>query len=294
MERFEIPHLLVPVECSLGEGPLWHPERDELFWTDINGKALFACDAEGGSPRRWAFPEAIGSLALISRAHLLLASETALWRFDVETAEAVKAWDLPNLEGVRSNDGRCAPNGDFWIGSMGWRHERDAGAIRRVTSEGPQGYREGITVANSIAFAPDGRTAYWCDTPDKAIRRQPLDAAGAPEGPDELFVRTEGWPDGSVCDAEGFLWNAEWDGARLVRYAPDGRVDRTLALPVSRPTCPAFGGPGLTRLFVTTARTGLDQGTLKAEPGAGGIFAMDVDVAGVPEPRFRHLDGWTV
>ncbi|MFO7855580.1 MAG: SMP-30/gluconolactonase/LRE family protein, partial [Paracoccaceae bacterium] len=123
-------------------------------------------------------------------------------------------------------------------------------------------------------------------------RRQPLDAAGAPEGPDALFVRTEGWPDGSVCDAEGFLWNAEWDGARLVRYAPDGRVDRTVPLPISRPTCPAFGGPGLTRLFVTTARTGLDQGTLKAEPGAGGIFAVDVDVAGVPEARFRRLDGW--
>ena len=292
MDRLEIPHLLVPVEAALGEGPLWHPERGELFWTDIEGRGLFACDAEGGTPRRWAFPEAIGSMAWIDRDRLLLASETALWRFDVEIADCVKAWDLGLPRGVRANDGRCAPNGDFWIGSMAWDMARGAGRIQRVTAEGPQGYREGITVANAIAFAPDGRTAYWCDTHDKAIRKQPLGPDGTPEGPDALFARTEGWPDGAVCDSEGCLWNAEWDGGRIVRYDPEGRAMSAIALPVSRPTCPAFGGAGLTRLFVTTARTGLDQGALKAQPGAGGIFAVDVEVPGVPEPRFRGLDGW--
>lgn len=294
-ERLEIMHLLVPVENRLGEGALWHPERGELFWTDIEANEIFACDADGKNARRWSLGEAVGSMAWLDRDHLLLAGETGLWRFDLTRAEAVKRWDLEGETAeTRANDGRCDPHGAFWVGTMGRRFEPGAGSLYRVGAAGPEVYRRGITVPNSLAFAPDGRTAYWTDTRERVIRKQALTEDGTPEGEPEPFVCTpQGvFPDGAVCDAEGCLWSAQWDGWRVVRYRPDGTEDRVVEMPVQRPTCPAFGGEGLTRLFVTTARVGLDEGALKAQPGAGGVFAMDVDVPGVPEPRFRHLDGW--
>ena len=293
MTRLDRPTLLVPVEAELGEGPLWHPEREDLFFTDIRANALYACDAEGKNPRRWAFPESVSAAAWIDRDRLLLASETGLWRFDIPSADCVKVWDLEADDPLtRSNDGRTSRQGDFWIGSMGKRFEPGAGAIWRVTADGPQPYRTGITVANALAFAPDGRTAYWTDTPTRRIMRQPLDEAGAPLGDPSLFAETPpgAFPDGAVCDAEGCLWNAQWDAWRVVRYRPDGTEDRVIPLPVQRPTCPAFGGPDLTRLFVTSARVGLTPDDLRAQPGAGGVFAMDLDVPGLPEARFPHLD----
>lgn len=294
-ERLELISLLVPVESALGEGPLWHPERQELFWTDIRAKEIFACDADGRNARRWSLGEAIGDIAWINRERLLLAGETGLWSFDLERADAVRRWEIEADDPrARCNDGRVDPHGNFWIGTMGWRFEPGAGSYYRVTARGPELYRSGITVPNSLAFTPDGRRAYWTDTPTRVIWTQALGGDGTPRGAPEPFVETpEGaFPDGAVCDAEGCLWSAQWDAWRVVRYRPDGTEDRVIELPVQRPTCPAFGGPDLSRLFVTTARVGLDEGTLKSQPGAGGIFAVDLDLTGVLEPRFRHLDGW--
>ncbi|MEO0682876.1 MAG: SMP-30/gluconolactonase/LRE family protein [Pseudomonadota bacterium] len=284
--------VIAPVATSLGEGPLWHPLRQDLFWVDINRRDLFACGPAGEAPRRWRFGEAAGSLAWIDRDSLLVAGETALWRFDVETAEARPVWPLEADDATtRANDGRCARDGAFWVGTMGWRHGEGAGAIHRVTRDGPRRLRGGVTVPNAIAFAPDGRTAYWTDTPAGAILRQPLDASGAPEGPAEVFAHpTRGFADGAVCDAEGHLWNAEWDGWRLTRWRPDGTVERIVEMPVQRPTCPAFGGADLRTIYVTSARTGLDDAALSAQPAAGSILAFDVEVEGLAEARFTGLD----
>lgn len=296
MVRYELPSLLMPVEAELGEGPLWHPEREELFFADIRGNALYACGAGGGTPRRWAFGEAISAAAWVDRDRLLLASETGLWRFDIATADCAKVWDLEAENPVtRSNDGRASPQGDFWIGTMGKGVEPGAGAIYRVTAKGPRVYRAGLTVPNSICFAPDGRVMYWTDTPTRTIMRQPLDASGAPEGEAEPWVTTpEGaLPDGSICDAEGGVWNAQWDAWRIVRYRPDGTEDRVVEMPVQRPTCPAFGGPDMGRMFVTTARLRLTPDELRAQRGAGGLFAVDLGVKGMADGRFVHLDGRT-
>lgn len=287
------PWIIAPVENSLGEGPLWHPERQEIFWVDINNRDLFACDADGGDPRRWSFGEAVSALAWVDRDTLLAAGESGLWRFSIPTAEAVKVWELnADAPDLRSNDGRADRHGNFWIGTMGWRHDEGAGAIWRVTAEGPRLYRDGITVSNAICFSPDGRLAYWTDTHRNVIMRQPLGPDGAPEGEAEPWARPDkGFADGAVCDAEGHVWNAHWDGWRVVRYRPDGTVERIVELPVARPTCPAFGGPDLTRMFVTSARTGLSDEALRGQPAAGALLAVDLDVPGLPEARFVHLDG---
>lgn len=287
------PQIIAPVENSLGEGPLWHPEREEIFWVDINGRDLFACDWEGGNARRWTFGEAVSALAWVDRDTLLAAGESGLWRFSIPTADAEKIWDLnPDAPDLRSNDGRADRHGNFWIGTMSWKHVEKAGAIYRVTADGPRLYRDGITVSNAICFSPDGRTAYWTDTHENVIMRQPLGTDGEPEGEAEPWARPDkGFADGAVCDAEGHVWNAQWDGWRVARYRPDGTVERIVETPMARPTCPAFGGPGLTRMFVTSARTGLSAEALRAQPAAGALIAFDVDVPGQPEGRFVHLDG---
>ncbi len=287
--------VIAPTDCALGEGPLWHPERREIFWFDIKGRALHACDAEGGGHRRYDFDEEVSAAAWVDRDRLLIASQTGLWRLHLPTADCLRVWELEaGNEATRSNDGRADPAGGFWIGTMGRHAEKEAGSIWRVGAEGPVLYRDRITVPNAICFAPDGRSAYWTDTPGQVIWRQPLDPdTAAPAGDPEPFVDLTGeaYPDGAVCDAEGYLWNAHWDGWRVVRYAPDGSQDRVIELPVQRPTCPAFGGEGLTRLFVTSARIGLDDAALAKQPDAGALLALDVDVPGLPETRFAHLDG---
>ncbi len=259
------------------------------------GKTLFACGAEGEGLRKWDFAEAVSAAAWIDRDRLLVASETGLWRLHLPTGDCARIWDLEADDpDTRSNDGRADPWGSFWIGTMGWRSQPGAGSIWRVGADGPTLYRDAVTVPNSICFAPDRSAAYWTDTVDGVIRRQPLDrATGAPKGDPEVFVDLSGKanPDGSVCDAEGYLWNAQWDGWRVVRYAPDGREDRVIEIPAQRPTCPAFGGPDLRRLYVTSATIGIERDALADQPGAGGVFAIDLDVAGTPEPRFVHLDG---
>ncbi len=142
-----------------------------------------------------------------------------------------------------------------------------------------------------LGCAPDGRTMYFADSPTRTIRAFDLDPeTGAIDNP-RVFAQVPDKPgrgtlDGSIVDAEGYLWNAEFRGSRIVRYAPDGSVDRMIAMPVSRPTCPMFGGPDLRTLFVTSAKIMLSEEELAAEPFAGALVALDAGVAGLADAPY--------
>jgi sugar lactone lactonase YvrE len=148
--------------------------------------------------------------------------------------------------------------------------------------------RTGICIPNSLAFSPDGRTMYFADSLHYSLYAYDYAPETGEMGPERLLATTQapGFPYGSAVDAEGFLWNAEFDAVRLVRYAPDGRIDRAIGMPVRRPTCCAFGGPGLATLYVTTTSQKMAVEELAAQPLAGALLALDVGVAGVREPRF--------
>jgi L-arabinonolactonase len=147
-----------------------------------------------------------------------------------------------------------------------------------------------VVVANSSCFSTDGRTMYYCDSWDKAIRCCDYDPDSGAISNDRVFVALgdlPGEPDGSTVDADGFVWNALWGGGKIVRFAPDGSVDRTIDVPASQPTCLAFGGAGFDTLYVTSARDGLASAALETQPHAGGVFAMQLDgIRGLPEQRF--------
>ena len=265
-------------QCSLGEGPLWHPERQQLFWFDINGKRLLS--RQGEAKLEWQFDEHVSAAGWIDRDTLLIASQTALSRFDIASGTHEVLYPLEADNPVtRSNDGRADPFGGFWIGTMGLNAEPGAGAIYRYHKGALECLYPGITISNAICFAPDGRTAYYTDTAVKTIMAQPLDAEGWPEGAPTALIdlKPEGCnPDGSVVDADGGIWNAQYGAGRVARYLPDGTFDRAIAVDAVQATCPAFGGAGLSELYITTARQGMDapdesQGqTFVALPGVTG------------------------
>jgi sugar lactone lactonase YvrE len=189
---------------------------------------------------------------------------------------------------TRTNDSRVHPSGAFWIGTM-TKSEEEApiGAVYHYRAGALTTLKSGIKIPNATCFSPDGRIAYWTDTPTKKIMQCATDPqTGLPVGEWTLFADIEGhrgYPDGAVVDAEGYLWNARWGGSCVVRHAPDGSIDRVVEVPVSQVTCPAFGGPDLKTMFITTAAKNLSAEQLAAEKHAGSLFAIDLDVAGQPE-----------
>lgn len=284
--RFEgRPFMAWPLRDTLGEGPLWHRGRSELLWFDITGRHLRRLSPGTGIIESAALTGAASAAGIIDDHSVLLATTAGLGRLDVESCTWQPLTPFPSAAAdVRPNDGRCDPWGRFWIGTMADPVRPDAGALYRFDGRLAM-VRQPVTVPNAIAFAPDHRTAYFADSPTQTILAFDLDPDDGTILGTRFFARLEGpaVPDGAVVDAEGFLWNAEWNGARLTRYAPDGRIAKTLPLPVSRPTCPAFGGPDLRTLFITSARYGLDEAALAREPLAGALLAFDVAVAGQTE-----------
>ena len=263
------------IACALGEGPLWHPERLELFWFDSLGKMLYR---KGKTEDSWGFDEHVSAAGWVDRDRLLIASETALWQFDVTTGAQEFLVGLESDTAMtRSNDGRADPHGGFWIGTMGKAAEPYAGAIYRYHRGRLKQLFDKITVSNSICFSPDGKIAYFTDTFTRRIQRVELDEAGWPVGRPEVFVdlRPEGLnPDGSVVDGLGNLWNAQWDASRVACYAPDGAFLRAVAVPARQTTCPAFGGADMKSLFVTSAAQDVD------EAQGGMTFVTELDVMG--------------
>lgn len=264
-------------KCSLGEGPLWHPLRKQLFWFDINGHCLH-CKGQV-----WQFETFVSAAGWIDEDHLLIASAKELFTFNLQTGNRRSVSPLEADDSVtRSNDGRADPWGGFWIGTMGINLEPHAGAIYRYYKGELREVRVEITVSNSICFSPDRRNAYYTDTPTQKIMRQPLDKDGWPT--DELFVHidltgTDFRPDGSVVDKNGTLWNAQYGAGRIAAYGADGQELTSYDLPASQTTCPAFGGEDMKTLFCTSAAQDVDG------EADGKTFAIETTHIGQEEHR---------
>jgi sugar lactone lactonase YvrE len=267
--------------CDLGEGPFWHPDRNQLFWFDILGKRLLTQTADG--PQEWHFPELVSAAGVIDRDTLMIASESALFRFNLETGtkREITPLEADNPK-TRSNDGRADPFGGFWIGTMGKSAESGAGAIYRY-------YRGELRrLYPNISFPAHGRFAHFADSAARKVMRVTLDADGWPKGEPELFLDLSAdtpEPDGAVIDAAGTMWLAEWGGARIRAFSPDGTHQHTIAINAPHTSCPAFGGANLSTLFCTTALQGMDAAARTAYPNAGMTFSSPTTTHGQPENR---------
>jgi sugar lactone lactonase YvrE len=281
----------VPVPAAgLGESPLWHPQEQLLYWVDIPGQQLHRWHPVTRRHDAWPLPCEPGCCAPLLGGGLLLAMRDGLWRFDPDTGKRHEVADPPyDPKKQRFNDGKADAQGRLWVGSIDDKREPKA-ALYRCTRGKIERMASGITTSNGLAFSPDGATMYWADTAAHAVYAFDFDGGDGSLSRKRVFQqferRTEGQayggrPDGAAVDAEGAYWVAMYEGGRVLRLAPDGRVLRVVELPVRRPTMPCFGGPDLKTLYITTAGGG-PGGAPADEPLAGCVLQLRVHVPGLP------------
>jgi L-arabinonolactonase len=291
------PVLVVDSRCELGECVLWCERRGALLWTDITSARLWMHVPDSGITRHWDLPQRLGCFSLCDDGQLLLGLAKGLFLADLDNAQgnALVLRQVAEVErerdDTRVNDGRTDRHGNFVFGT---KHEGDgpaSGSFYQFSFA--RGLRRlalpAASIPNSICFSVDGRTMYFCDSRMPEILCCDYDADRAAVSDMREFTRVEtagASPDGSVIDAEGCLWNAQWGAGRVVRYRTDGSIERIIPIPARNPSCCTLGGAALDQLYVTTAREDMSPDELMRMPHAGGIYRLPLaDVRGLPESR---------
>lgn len=275
----------------LGENPLWDDLAGCLFSIDCMGKVLFRHDMARRRDEEWQLGRVPGSLALRESGGLLLANRQGL-AFTAADSGMLAEISTPGIDFSKEifNDGKCDKRGRFWVGTMDRNVKEAVGGLFRLETDGRLLRMDsGITLANGIAWSPNDRTMYFCDSRPGRIWAYDYNLDRGEITNRRVFVDfagRRGRPDGCTVDAEGGLWVAEIGAGQVVCFDPAGREAQAVKLPVSKPTSVTFGGVALQTLFITSMRYGLTEEELAAEPLAGRVFAVDVDVKGLPAMRF--------
>ena len=275
--------------AELLERPLWDDRTETVVWVDCNAGFVHRLDMAGGYTAI-DVGKRVGAAGLRDNGGIVVARDDGLLFLGADGTPDRDGVPFTLAPNVRFNDGACDPAGRFLIGTCSTDGSRGQGALYSVEPDGMvTELLSGITESNGLAWSLDGRTMYYIDTGEPQIRRYSYDPATGTLGDMGvlfMFSEGEGIADGLIVDAEGMLWAAMWEGFSVWRIAPDGRILLRLATPVSRPTCPVFGGPRLDRLYVTTAWEGMDPSARAAEPLAGSLLVTVPGSTGQPAFRF--------
>ena len=280
---------VLDARASLGECPTWSPLEGVLYWVDINAPSLHRFDPRTGRDVAMPMPQSIGSFALRERGGFVAALRGGIWIVSPSGALERKLADAPyDPKRYRFNDGRCDPAGRFVVGSMNEARDGATAALYRLNDDGTLAELfPGITISNGLAWSPDRRTMYHADTPAQTVKAYDYDVATSTPRNPRIFRQWSGdtdRPDGAAVDSAGNYWVAFYRGGKLVRIAPNGDVIGEYATPAMCPTMCAFGSDDLKTLYVTSARQMRSADELARLPQSGGLFAMRVDVPGLPEP----------
>ncbi|WP_342611624.1 SMP-30/gluconolactonase/LRE family protein [Burkholderia ambifaria] len=281
---------LADTRNTLGEGATWCDKTHALYWVDIEGAQLWRCRADGSDLTQWPMPERLACFALTHDPDVLLVGlATQLAFFDLRSGAFTRIVDVEPELPTRLNDGRCDPSGAFVFGMKdeGGDPPRAVGGFYRLNADLTleRLALPPAAIANSIAFSPDGSKMYFCDSLVREILVCDYGRAGvAGVRPFARLTDADGDPDGSTMDRDGGLWNAQWGGRRVVRYAADGVETERIAVPTAQPSCVTLDGEG--RLYVTSARVGLSDDALASDADAGGVFVAQTRHAGLPTARF--------
>jgi L-arabinonolactonase len=284
--------LAIEQRAQLGEGLLWDARVGRWLWTDIESATVHAWTPGSASAVAYRVPDRTGSMVICQSGRLLLGLAKQLCFAGPPNGADNNGSQLQPVKPVvpvdpleartRINDGRTDRSGNYVFGTLNEAPEkRPIGSFYQFSMA--HGLRRlalpACAIANSICFSVDGKTMYFTDTTTRRIMQCDYDAASATTSKVRPFVETdpEAWPDGSVIDRNGCLWNAQWGAARVVQYSPEGKVLRTFAIPAKNPTCPAFGGPNLDQLMVTTARVEMSREELDAMPLSGSLFTIQLE-----------------
>lgn len=306
--------LVTPHLCELGESPFWHPLEQALYWVDIPGKQMLRANIYMGTAETWDLPSEPGCIAPAASGGWVMALRNGVFRATTWggplTHLATLDYDPAHM---RANDGKCDALGRFWIGTIDETklarnaalYSLDCRNDAPVLTQHTDPATLPVTTANGLAWSPDNATLYWADTPSHTVHAWDFDLAQGTLSGHRHFARYDakpaGWqygpasdnggyrgrPDGAAVDVQGNYYVAMFEGRRLCKFAPDGRLLAEWATPAQCPTMPCFGGEDLKTLFITTARHGRSAAELAQFPSSGAVFSMRVDVPGLPANLFQ-------
>lgn len=269
-------------KAELAEGPTWDTAAQRLIWVDILGSRVHTYDPATGHRTVLATEQHVGAAKPRVGGGLVVNLRDGIGRYD---ADGAFTWlHRDPVPGRRGNDAAVAPDGTLWAGTMRYDEAPGGGTLTRTAADGTSTVLlHDVTISNGTAWSPDGSRVYYVDTPTRRVDVLRTDGQHILERRELATIEPgAGFPDGLTVDADGCVWVALWDGAQVRRYTPDGHLDRTIPLPVPRPTACAFGGPGLRDLYITTARVGLDR----PHPLAGSVLVVPDAGQGLESPAF--------
>ena len=284
----EIEHVLT-LRNKLGEGPLWHPQQKLLYWVDIEASQIFRYDPSSGKHHAFQMDKTVGALAFRQAGGFILAAGDGFSTWDIDSGllEPIADPEANKADG-RFNDGKVDRRGRFWAGTM--TVEGASSALYRLDADGlVHKIESGITISNGLGWSPDNKTMYFTDTMIHTIYAYDFDLESGTLSNRRVFAQdpdAPGLPDGLCVDSEGCVWTARILDWRIIRYDPDGKIEREIRLPVKNPTSCCFGGENLDELYVTTASIGLTDDEAGTQTQAGDLFRVHTGIKGQPEPMF--------
>lgn len=286
---------LLEKRSVLGEGPIWRPRENSLYWIDLKAPAIYCFDVITRQNRQIpaALGKTIGGMVFARDGRMIVADADG-----VHVLNATGHRDLlvnPESDQVGNvfNDAKCDPKGRLWTGTADIGETRPSGSLYVIEGQGQRRTRKidsAIICSNGPAFSPDGRRAYFTDSFAQEIYCYDVNLDTGLIGERKSFMRCSpeaGFPDGMTVNSEGYLWCCNWDGWSVTRYAPSGEIDRVLKVPVPRPTSVCFGGPRMDQLFITSASDGLKEEQLTEAPLSGSLFVCEPGVKGLLDAEFN-------
>jgi sugar lactone lactonase YvrE len=284
---------VVDAQAGTGESPVWDDNFHLLYWTDIPGRKLHRFDPSTGHDAVWDMPGEVGTVALRTMGGVVLAMRHGFYSFEFmdptpQLLAAIEGEPATN----QLNDGRVDREGRLWCGTANHAAREPTGAMYCLdTAHRVIKKFGGVDLSNTLCWSPDAKTMYHADSFSWKIQAWDFDAATGAVANPRTFIEIprdeEGFSDGATVDAEGCLWVAHWGRGRVKRYDPSGQLMQAIQLPVTNITCPCFGGRDLTTLYVTTAAGRLSDAQRAEQPQAGGLFAIETEIEGLPENRYR-------
>ena len=281
--------------CILGESPIWSVAEQAMYWVDIRNPMIYRLDPTTGEVRNWRVQTEIGSIGLAGDGRLIAGTRMGFAYIDLADGSFEELADPEGdgrMNAVRMNDGKVDRQGRFWCGGMEDPGAGEVASLYRFDPDHTVHKMAGpVRIANALCWSPDDTVMYFADSRKGTVWSYDFDSAAGTIENRRVFLEvadSDGVPDGATVDSDGFVWIAHMRGGAVRRYDPAGTLERTIRFPASLTSCPAFGGPDLSTLYVTTASSRFEPADFEREPDAGSLFAVETDVTGIPEPVF----GW--